>query len=71
MSRAVEHLEVDNTSLAELQAMSIDYVYIGRVGDFSGPGLNAGRLSQAENASVVYQNDGVSILQIGVMDRKN
>ena len=65
MSRAVEQLEIDNTPLAELQALSVDYVYVGPRGDFSGPGLNVAQLSQAENVSVCYQNGGVSILQIG------
>lgn len=64
MSRAVERLEIDNTSLAELRALGVDYVYIGQKGDFSGPGLNATQLAQAENVSVLHQNGGVSILQI-------
>jgi hypothetical protein len=64
MSRAVEQLEVDNASLPELQSLGVDYIYIGRMGDFSGPGLNVARLSQAENVALLYQNTGVSILQI-------
>jgi len=65
MSRLVEQLEVDNTSLAELQAMGVDYVYIGRRGDFSGPGLNATQLGQSENAEMLYGEGGVYIFQIG------
>ena len=65
MSRSVEQLEVDNVSLAELQAMGVDYVYIGRRGDFSGPGLSAAQLSRSENVRTLYQKDGVYILQIG------
>lgn len=65
MSRLVEHLEDDNASLTELQAMGVDYVYIGRRGDFSGPGLNPAQLSQSENAEMLYQEGGVYILQIG------
>jgi len=64
MSRAVERLEVDNTALAELQALGVDYVYVGQKGDFSGSGLNVMRLVQAQNVNVLYQNGGVSILQI-------
>jgi hypothetical protein len=71
MSQAAEQLEVDNTVLAELQALGVDYVYVGRKGDFSGPGLNVTQLAQAQNVSVLYQNGKVSILQIGLMDRKN
>ena len=65
MSHSVEQLEVDNVSLAELQAMGVDYVYIGRRGDFSGPGLSAAQLSRSENVRTLYQKDGVYILQIG------
>ena len=68
MSRLVEQLEVDNTSLTELQAMGVDYVYIGRRGDFSGPGLSAAQLGQSENVKTLYQEGGVYILQIGSPD---
>lgn len=64
MSRAVEQLEVDNTSLVELQAMGVDYVYIGKNGDFSGPGLSAAQLAQAENVKALYQRAGVTILEV-------
>jgi hypothetical protein len=64
MSRAAEQLEVDNKSLTELQEMGVDYVYIGRKGDFSGPGLSAVQLSQSENVKMLYQEGGVYILQI-------
>jgi hypothetical protein len=64
MSRAADQLELDNTSLAKLHELGVDYVYIGRQGDFSGPGLSVERLSQAENVHVLYQRAGVSILQI-------
>jgi len=69
MSQAVERLEIDNSSLTELQALGVDYVYIGRAGDFSGPGLDAGRLSQAENVRLLYQGAGVAIFQIESSDR--
>ena len=69
MSRMVEQLEVDNGSLAELQAMGVDYVYIGRKGDFSGPGLSAAQLDQSENVEMLYQEGGVYIFQIGSPDR--
>jgi hypothetical protein len=64
MSHAVEQLEIDNTSLSDLQAMGVDYVYIGRGGDFSGPGLNATQLKETEGVSLLYQEDGVFIFQI-------
>ena len=76
MSRAVERLEVDNAALAELQAMGVDYVYIGRKGDFSAPstgsgqapGLSAAQIGQAENVELLYQEGEVYILQIGASD---
>jgi hypothetical protein len=68
MSRAVEQLESDNTSLADLQKMGVDYVYVGRKGDFSGPGLSVAQLTQSQNVQVLYQDGGVSILQIGASD---
>jgi hypothetical protein len=71
MSRVAEQLEIDNASMAELQAMGVDYVYIGQMGDFSGPGLGADRLSQAENAEVVYESAGVTILQITLSPEAN
>lgn len=64
MSRAVEQLEVDSKSLTELQQMGVDYIYVGRKGDFSGPGLNPDRLRQARGVDLVYQRGGVSILQL-------
>jgi hypothetical protein len=68
MSQAVEQLEIDNSSLPQLQAMGVDYIYIGEKGDFSGPGLDAVRLAQAEDTTVIYQSGGVSILEIGSRD---
>ncbi len=64
MSELVEQLEVDNSSLDELQSLGVDYVYIGAKGDFSGPGLSAARLSQAQDATLVYQTPRVSIFRI-------
>jgi hypothetical protein len=69
LSRLVEQLEDDNAPLTELQAMGVDYVYIGRKGDFSGPGLSAIQLSQSENVKTLYQEDRVYILQIGAPDK--
>lgn len=65
MSRRVEDLETSHQTLEELEAMDVDYLYIGRNGDFSGPGLNADRLSRATSAEISYQNGGVFILMIG------
>lgn len=64
MSQAAERLEIDNTSLPELQTLGIDYIYIGQRGDFSGPGLDAAKIIQSGSAHIVYENDRVFILQI-------
>lgn len=64
MSAAVEKLETDHAALAELDALGVDYLYIGQRGDFSGPGLDAATLSQVEGAIPVYQEDGVSIFRL-------
>jgi hypothetical protein len=75
MSRAVERLETDSavapataTSAAmaaeALETLGVHYVYVGQKGDFSGPGLDVARLVQAENLTLVYQDAGVSVLQI-------
>jgi hypothetical protein len=64
LSRAAEKLEVDNAGLRELQAMGVDYIYVGNKADFSGPGLDAHRLAQAKEADLVYQSGKVSILQL-------
>ena len=64
MSQVVEQLEVDNDALEDLQALGVDYVYVGKKGDFSGPGLDANQMSQAKNTEVVHQSGGVTILQL-------
>lgn len=71
MSRAADQLEIDNTSLARLHELGVDYVYIGRQGDFSGAGLNVTQLTQSEDIHLVYQNNGVYILQIEPMDSED
>jgi hypothetical protein len=63
-SEAVEQLESGNAALVELEMAGVDYIYIGRKGDFSGPGLDADRVGQALGADLVYQSREVSILQL-------
>jgi hypothetical protein len=65
MSRAEERLETDDSALGDLRKLGVDYIYVGQRGDFAGPGLDARHLSQVNGVKVVYQRDGVSILQIG------
>jgi hypothetical protein len=64
-SRIVEQLEVRVSALAELQALGVDYVYVGHKGDFSGPGLDAAKLRQAESTTLLYENGGVSVFRVG------
>jgi hypothetical protein len=64
MSEAAERLTLDNSALDELQALGVDYIYIGANGDFSGPGLNAAQLGRSGSVALVYQTTGVSIFRI-------
>lgn len=63
-SRAAERLESDLGGLDELYDMGVHYIYIGKVGDFSGPGLQPDFLRQFERVKTIYEQDGVTILQI-------
>jgi hypothetical protein len=64
MSKAVERLAVDHSTLDELRALGVGYIYIGANGDFSGPALNAAQLGQSRDAVLIYQTPRVSILEI-------
>ncbi len=63
-SRAAERLESDLGGLDELYEMGVHYIYIGKVGDFSGPGLQPDFLRQSERVKTIYEQDGVTILEI-------
>jgi len=63
MSQAVEQLEVNNDALEDLQALGVDYVYVGQRGDFSGLGLDIKQLDRSKNASMIYQNGKVAIFR--------
>ena len=63
-SRAVEGLELGTAALEELRSLHVDYLYVGRRGNFSGPGLNAESLIEAEGVHLVYDRGGVYILQL-------
>jgi hypothetical protein len=63
-SHAAERLENDLGGLDELDAMGVHYIYIGKVGDFSGPGLQADFLRQSDRVKTIYEQDGVTILEI-------
>jgi hypothetical protein len=64
LARAAEELESNHTAVKSLQSLGVDYVYLGRMGDFSGPGLSADLLSQSSLARLCYHEGGVSIYQI-------
>jgi hypothetical protein len=65
MSRSVERVSQDPTAaLNDLRAFGVDYIYIGKLGDFSGTGLDATQLIAAKDTALVYQQDGVFIFQI-------
>jgi hypothetical protein len=62
MSQIVENLEIDNRYLDRLCEMGVDYIYIGKKGDFSNSGLSAEQLSG--ESELVYKDDGVFIFRI-------
>jgi len=66
MSQAVEALETSSGSLDALDNLGVDYIYLGKRGDFSGSGLKEARIQQLEGTSRVYQQGGVSILRLAV-----
>ncbi len=63
LSQSVEDLETSAANLSTLYQQGVDYIYIGKRGDFSGPGLNADLINSPQ-AQLVYQSAGVSILEI-------
>jgi hypothetical protein len=63
-SHAAERLENDLGGLDELDAMGVHYIYIGKVGDFFGPGLQPDFLRQSERVKTIYEQDGVTIMEI-------
>jgi hypothetical protein len=64
MSEAAVRLSTDNTALDDLRKLGVDYVYVGKNGNFAGKALDPAQLSQAAGISEVYQQDGVSIWAI-------
>jgi len=63
-SHLAEQLESELDPLSKLYDMNIRYIYIGSVGDFSGPGLQLDFLRQSKRVKVLYEQDGVTILEI-------
>lgn len=64
MSRMVVQLSKDNSTLPTLLASGVQYIYIGKNGDPSGAVLDPNRLKLAPNIKVIYESDGVTILEI-------
>lgn len=63
-SASVEKLENTISVVDELDNMGVDYIFIGRQGDFSGPGLNPDLLSKSPDLDPVYRENGVVIFKI-------
>jgi len=63
-AEATERLESDLSALDELYEMDVHYIYIGSVGDFSGAGLQPELLRQSDRIKVLYDREGVVILEI-------
>lgn len=65
ISQTVEELEVDDDAITKLREMGVDYIYIGQMGDFSGPGMDGAQLTQSPDLQTVYHNSDVYIFEIG------
>ena len=63
-SEATEALESDLGALDTLRELGVEYVYIGSVGDFSGPGLQLDILNRSGAIQVLYDQGGAAVLQI-------
>lgn len=63
-SHLVEQLESDLGALGDLYAQNVRYIYIGSIGDSTGPGLQSDFLRQSDRVRVLYEQDGVTILEI-------
>ena len=68
-SHSVVALESDLSALHTLYDQGIDYIYIGARGDFASPGLQVDFLRQSPEVRVLYEHDGVAILQILPLNR--
>ena len=64
MSRAAEQLAEGPGSVETLTDLGVNYVYVGKNGDFSGCGLDPSEVSVDGGMEVVYETDGVAILQL-------
>lgn len=63
-SRAVVRLETDPSAVSQLYDMGVEYIYLGARGHFGRPGLNLESLQQWPGLHLLYEHDGVAILQI-------
>ncbi|MCL4857761.1 MAG: hypothetical protein KJZ93_00075 [Caldilineaceae bacterium] len=68
-SRAVVQLEADPGALNQLYAMGVEYIYLGARGHYARPGLNLETLRQWPDLRLLYEHDGVAILQITPQNR--
>lgn len=63
-SEATEALATNLDALATLSDLGVHYIYVGKNGDFSGPGLSPEALKQSERVEQLYQKDGTAIFRI-------
>jgi hypothetical protein len=67
-SRAAEHLMATPAAVAELRALGVDYVYIGKQGHFAAPGLTDAVLRSTPGTEQMFARDGVSIWRLGPVE---
>lgn len=64
LSRLVVSSNEDGNALLTLYNRGVRYIYIGAKGNYTGNGLDINRLRASDLVKAVYEQDGVTILQI-------
>ena len=64
MSEAEERLADGAPAVADLRSLGVDYVYVGAMGDFSGPGLSTEKLSEVAELTLAYHSPRVAVFEI-------
>jgi hypothetical protein len=64
LSRMALRAETDPSALEDLRKQGIEYIYLGKKGNYTGRGLDSGQIQGAGRATLLYDQEGVSILRI-------
>jgi hypothetical protein len=64
LSKEVINLNKGAPILEKLRQSGVKYIYIGKRGNFSGPGLQKEEIQQSSRIELIYDKEGVSIFKI-------